>query len=140
MLIIALHNRGGLSAEDHRTCVKEVGNGARKVWMKEEEDYLDGLKVSGERKRTKHLYRMGKTGAWLTAIPNCFDGTELSREKCQDNLAIFTARAPGGFQNAAMDATTPFWLSTSSAAKKVALWDSGMTMYAKNWHTCAQWP
>ena len=45
MLIKALHNGGRLSAEDHRQCVKEAGNGACKVRMKEEEDYLDGLKV-----------------------------------------------------------------------------------------------
>jgi hypothetical protein len=31
---------------------------------------------------------MGKTGTWLSVVPNCFDGTELSREEFQDNLAI----------------------------------------------------
>ncbi len=77
MLIKALHNGGGLSAKDHRQCVKETGNGAHKVRMKEEEDYLNGLKDSGGKKMAKHLDRMGETWAWLSAIPNRFDGTEL---------------------------------------------------------------
>ncbi len=88
MLIKALHNGGGLSVEDHRTCVKEAWNGARKVWMREEEDYLDQLKVSGGRNMAKRLDWMGETGVWLLAIPNWFDGTEFSREEFQDNLTI----------------------------------------------------
>ncbi len=68
--------------------MQEAGYQARKARLKEEEAYLDGLKVSGGRRTAKHLEQMGETGAWLSAIPNCFDGTELSREEFQDNLAI----------------------------------------------------
>ena len=89
---------------------------------------------------SKRLDQMGDTGAWLSAIPNRFDGTELSREEFQDNLAICYGLRPRGYLNAATDATNPFQWSTGSAAKRAALWDSDMTMYAKNWHTCARWP
>ena len=140
MLIKALQDGGGLSAEDHRTCVKEAGNGARKVRMKEEEDYLDGLKVSGGRKMAKHLDRMGKTGAWLSAIPNCFDGTELSREEFQDNLAICYSLRPRGLPERCNGYNDPFLVKHRLSCKKGGLRDSGMMRYAKNWHTCARWP
>jgi hypothetical protein len=39
---------------------------------------------------------MGKTGAWLSAIPNCFDSTELLREEFQDNLTIRYVLHPRG--------------------------------------------
>ncbi len=81
VLLKALHDRGGLNADAHKACVREAGNQARKARLQEEETYLNGLKLSGGRKMAKCFERMGETGAWLSAIPNCFDGTELSREK-----------------------------------------------------------
>ena len=125
ILIKALQDGGGLNAEAHKACVKAAGNEARTAILKEEQANLDGMKGSGGRKVAKRLERMGETGAWLSVIPNRFDGTELSR---------------GGFLNAAMDATNLSRWSTGSAVRRAALWDSGMTTYAKNWHTCARWP
>ncbi len=109
MLIKALHNGGGLSAEDHRTCVKEAGNGARKVWIKEEEDYLDGLKVSGGRKMAKHLDWMGETGAWLSA---------MSREEFQDNLAICYGLRPRGLPECCDGCNDPFLVEHGLSCKK----------------------
>ncbi len=97
ILVKALHDGGGLNAAAHKACVREARNQARKARLKEEETYLNGLKLSGGRKMAKRLDRMGKTGAWLSAIPNRFDGTELSREEFQDNLARHSLRpAPQG--------------------------------------------
>ncbi len=81
ILAKALHNGGGLSTEAHKACVREAGYQARKARLKEEEAYLDGLKVSGGRRMATRLEWVGKTGAWLSAIPNRFDGTELSMEE-----------------------------------------------------------
>ena len=64
LLIKALHAGGGLSAEAHKACVREAGHHTRKARLKEEEAYLDGLKVSGGRKMAKRLDRM------LSLIPN----------------------------------------------------------------------
>jgi hypothetical protein len=64
--------------------------------LKVEETYLDRLKLSGGRKMAKRLDRKGETGAWLLAIPNCFDGMELSGEEFQDNLAICYGLCPRG--------------------------------------------
>jgi hypothetical protein len=81
ILIKALHNGGGLNAKAHKACVREAGNQARNARLQEEETYLNGLKLNGGRKTAKQLEWMGKTGAWLLAIPNRFEGTELSREE-----------------------------------------------------------
>jgi hypothetical protein len=118
MLIKALHVGGGLNAEAHKACVKAAGNGARKVRMKEEEGYLDGLKVSGGRKMAKRLDRMGETGAWLSAIPNRFDGTELSREEFQDNLAIRYGLRPRGLPERCDGCNEPFSVEHGISCKK----------------------
>jgi hypothetical protein len=76
--------------------VREAGNQACKARLQEEETYLNGLKLSGKRKTAKQLEWMGEIGAWLSAIPNRFDGTELSREEFQDNLAICYSLHPRG--------------------------------------------
>jgi hypothetical protein len=51
---------------------------------------------------------MGKTGAWLSAIPNRFDGTELSREEFQDNLAIRYGLHPRGLPECCDGCNEPF--------------------------------
>ncbi len=117
--------------------MREAGYQARKVWLKEEEAYLDGLKVSGGRRMAKRLERMGETGAWLSAIPNCFEGTELSREEFQDNLAIRYGLRPRGLPECCDGCNEPFLVEHGLSCKRGGLWDSGMMMYAKSWHTCA---
>ncbi len=84
ILVKALHNGGGLNTEAHKAVVKAAGNAACKARLKGEEENLKGLRSSGGRKVAKHLGQMGKTGAWLSVVPNCFNGTELSREEFQD--------------------------------------------------------
>ncbi len=88
--------------------MREAGNQACKARLKEEETYLNGLKFSGGRKTAKQLERMGKTGAWLSAIPNCFDGTELSREEFQDNLTICYVLRPRGLPERCDGCNEPF--------------------------------
>ena len=105
-LINALQDGGGLNAEAHKAVVKAAGSEARTARLKEEQVNLDGLKESGGRKVAKCLERMGEMGAWLSVIPNHFDGSELSREEFLDNPAIRYG-AWGAFLNAAMDATNP---------------------------------
>jgi hypothetical protein len=89
----ALHNGGGLNAKAHKAVVKAAGNAACKARLKREEENLKGLKSSGGRKVAKRLGQIGKTGAWLSVIPNHFDGTELLWEEFQDNLQFAMACA-----------------------------------------------
>ncbi len=96
VFVKALHNGGGLNAEAHKAVVKAARNAACKARLKGEEESLEGLKSSGGRKMAKHLGQMGETRAWLSDIPNHFDGTELSREEFQDNLAICYGLSPRG--------------------------------------------
>ena len=73
------------------------------------------MKGSGGRKVAKRLERMGETGAWLSVIPNRFDGTELSREEFQDNLAIHYGLRPRALPECCDGCNEPFtvehWLS-----------------------------
>ncbi len=103
ILIKALQDGGGLNAKAHKAVVKAAGNEAHTARLKEEQVNLDGMKGSGGRKVAKHLERMGKTGAWLSVIPSCFDGTELSREEFQDNLTICYGLRPRGLPECCND-------------------------------------
>ncbi len=98
--------------------MREAGYQVRKVRLKEEEAHLDGLKVSGGRRMAKHLDWMGKTGAWLSAIPNCFDGTELSREKFQDKLAIRYGLRPRGLPEHCNGCNEPFLVEHGLSCKR----------------------
>ncbi len=81
ILVKALHNGGGLNAKAHKAVVKAAGNAACKARLEVEEENLKRLKSSGGWRMAKSLGQMGKTGAWLSVIPNFFDGTELLREE-----------------------------------------------------------
>ncbi len=79
---------------------------------------LDGMKGSGGRKIAKRLERMGETGAWLSVIPNRFDGTELSREEFQDNLAIRYGLRPRGLPERCDGCNEPFTVEHGLSCKK----------------------
>ncbi len=117
----ALHNEGGLNAEAHKAVVKVAGNAACKARLKMEEENLEGLKSSGGRKMAKRLGQMGKTGAWLSVIPNCFDGTELLREEFQDNLAIRYGLRPRGLPKHCNGCREPFTVEHGLSCRRVAL-------------------
>ncbi len=117
-LVKALHNGGGLNAKAHKAVVKAAGNAARKARLKVEEENLEGLKSSGGRKVAKRLGQMGKIGAWLSVIPNCFDGTELSREEFQDNLTIRYGLRPRGLPKHCNGCREPFMVEHGLSCKK----------------------
>ncbi len=112
---------GGLNAGAHKACVREAGNQDRKARLQEDETYLNRLKLSSGRKTAKQLERMGKTGAWLLAIPNRFDGTELSREEFQDNLAICYGLRPRGLPECCDGCNKPFLVEHGLSCKKGGL-------------------
>ncbi len=66
----------------------------------------------------KRLDQMGKTGAWLLATPNCFEGTELSREEFQDNLAICYGLRPRGLLERCNGCNDPFLVEHGLSCKK----------------------
>jgi hypothetical protein len=118
ILVKALHNGGGLNAKAHKAVVKAAGNAACKARLKGEEENLEGMKSSGRRKMAKHLGQMGETGAWLSVIPNCFDGTELSHEKFKYNLAICYGLRPRGLPEHCDGCREPFMVEYGLSCKK----------------------
>ncbi len=89
-----------------------------KARLEGEEENLEGWKSSGGRKVAKCLGRMGKTGAWLSVIPNCFDRTELPGEEFQDNLAIPYGLRPRGLPEHCNGCREPFTVEHGLSCKK----------------------
>ncbi len=98
--------------------VKAAGNAARKARLKGEEENLEGLKSSGGRKMAERSGQMGETGTWLSVIPNCFDGTELSQEEFQDNHAIRYGLLPRGLPERCDGCREPFTVEHGLSYKK----------------------
>jgi hypothetical protein len=86
--------------------------------LKREEENLKGLKSSGGRKVAKRLGQMGKTGTWLSVIPNCFDRTELLQEEFQDNLTICYGLCPRGLPKRCDGCREPFTVEHGLSCKK----------------------
>jgi hypothetical protein len=98
--------------------VREAGDRARKVRIKGEETSLDEMKKRDGRKVAKRLDRTGETGAWLSCIPNRFDGTELSSEEFFDNLAIRYGLRPRGLPERCDGCDEPFSVEHGLSCKK----------------------
>jgi hypothetical protein len=67
ILVMALHDGGGLNAKAHKAVVKLAGNAACKAWLKVEEENLEGLKGIGKRELAKCLGQI----ATPRCTPNC---------------------------------------------------------------------
>jgi hypothetical protein len=117
-LVKALHNGGVLNAKAHKAVVKAAENAACKARLKGEEENLNGLKSSGRRKMAKRFGQMGKTGAWLSVIPNRFDGIELLPQEFQDNLAICYSLHPRGLPECCDGCREPFTVKLGLSCKK----------------------
>ncbi len=118
ILVKALHNGGGLNAKAHKAVVKVAGNAACKARLKGEEENLEGLKSSGGRNRANRLGQMGKTGAWLSVIPNRVDRTELSWEEFQDNFTVCYGLCPRGLPECCNGCREPFTVEHGLSCKK----------------------
>ena len=57
----------------------------------QEMDRQENLARGQER---SNLHMATSSGAWLSAIPHCLNGTELSQEEFQDNLCLSNRLMP----------------------------------------------
>ena len=88
VLVKSLVEHGNLDSTEHKQCVRKAGATARKERMESEEKAVESLKASAPKAVKKRMDRIGKTGAWLTAVPNLLDGTLLSAEEWRENARI----------------------------------------------------
>ena len=98
-LVKSLMEHSELDSVAHRECVKLARLTARSERILAEVDVVDGMKVGARRDVVKRLDRIGSTGAWLTAMPDCFNGTLLSCEEMRDNLRLRYGMRPLGLQD-----------------------------------------
>ena len=95
-LVAALLSGSELDLASHRRCVKKASSKARDLRIAEEEAFLQKLGNEEGPKVTKRLKRMEGNGAWLTRLPNQFEGTELTRTEWHDNVSIRYGMRPVG--------------------------------------------
>ena len=72
----------------HRACVRKASQLARlsKRIVELSELFKRQEQAGGQEKNRP--YRATRNGAWLSALPHCLNGTELSWEEFQDNLRL----------------------------------------------------
>ena len=70
---------------------------------------------------TKRLERMGKTGAWLTVMPNLLNGTLLSAEEWRDNARLRYGLRPVGLCDRCDGCNAPFTIDHAINCKKGGL-------------------
>ena len=72
----------------HRACVRKASQSARlSKRVVEMPELYDRQEQAGQQQKNR-LHRETRIGAWLSAVPNCLNGTELSREEFRDNLCL----------------------------------------------------
>ena len=79
----------GFAADTGRRC-----NGHRKAWAQMEKAAFDALKTAAGAADSRRLQRATDTGAWLTAMPNTLNGTNLSVDEFKDNLQLRLGLCP----------------------------------------------
>ena len=72
----------------HRACVRRESAGARKERKHVEMADLARRKDIAEGQEMNRLHRASRNGAWLSAVPHCLNGMELSWEEFRDNLRL----------------------------------------------------
>ena len=87
-LVDSLLENGDLNLGVHETKVREAGAEARKEKVEGEVAVVKEMISSSSKIVAKRLVRIGKTGAWLTVMPNKLNNTVLSMEEWRDNARI----------------------------------------------------
>jgi hypothetical protein len=96
LLVASLLNNTALDNEAHAGCVRHAGAAARKDRLADGTSVVEQLSQRGGPKVMKRLERLGKTGAWLTVIPDRFGGTALSLQEWHDNISLRYGKTPKG--------------------------------------------
>ena len=85
-LIDSLLGGTALNYVSHRACVRGSSMGKRKERKHVElADLARQKELAGGQERYR-LHRATVNGAWLSSVPHCLNGTELSREEFRDNI------------------------------------------------------
>lgn len=87
LLVESLVSNGALDNDGHASTVRAAGSKARAERCKAEHARLKEL-AEGKPKVMRRVERMGKSGAWLNAIPDRLSGTELSFQEFHDSLYL----------------------------------------------------
>ncbi|KAL7477562.1 hypothetical protein ACHAW6_003394 [Cyclotella cf. meneghiniana] len=77
-----------ISTHHHRAAVCSTGASSRKEHRDGETAFLQAILERSLPKVKKCLEQAGATGAWLSTIPDCFTGMELTKTEWLDNIAL----------------------------------------------------
>jgi hypothetical protein len=109
-----------------------------KAKTKEEEATLDRLCAAARPPAARRMKRSQETGAWLTAMPNALNGTELSEEEFRDNLRLRFGLQPLSLPDRCDGCEAKFTVDHALSCKKGGLVLLRHNDVAAEWHTlCA---
>jgi len=121
VLAKSMNDDSPLDSIAHKQCVRQAGTKARKERIEAEVEFVEGLASKSSKAVTKRLERMGKTGAWLTVMPNLLNGTLLSAEEWRDNARLRYGLRPVGLCDRCDGCNAPFTIDHAINCKKGGL-------------------
>ena len=83
-----------LNLKVHSTRVHNTRLTGQAARVKAQEVILAGLIASAQPRFKRVLARASATGAWLTVLPNVWNGTQLSRDEWMDGVCLRCGRKP----------------------------------------------
>ena len=87
-LVDSLLGGSALTYVGHRACVRKASLATRRAKMHVDlGDMARQKELAGGEERNR-LHRATRNGAWLSDVPHCLSGTELSQEEFRDNLCL----------------------------------------------------
>ena len=121
VLVENLLDNGVLYHTAHKYAVRKAGKEAREGRIENEKIGVIQLGRRKGRRIKKQLDRQLHTGAWLSAHPNRFDGTELCRDEFYDNLTLRYGNRPKGLPSHCDGCSNGFTVEHGLSCKKGVL-------------------
>ncbi|KAL7458901.1 hypothetical protein ACHAXS_000437 [Conticribra weissflogii] len=120
ILIKNLAANADFSIEAYQAQVKQALSMMHRDHATEEEAFLDNLS-SRDRSLRNHLDATKESGAWLTALPRCLNGTQLSPQEFQDALRLCYGKLPLDLEDTCDSCCQPFFFKHAMLCKKRGL-------------------
>jgi hypothetical protein len=137
--VTSLRERTGLNANIHTRHAGRERRRARLNRAAADERRSRGISAASDPATQKRMLRAKETGAWLTSMPDCLNGTELSADEFRDSLRLRFGLVPLGLPERYDGCGQRLSLGHAMSCKKGGLVLLRHNNVAAEWHhLCAQ--